>query len=127
MAKPERPFPFAGKNILLFRERKKAAGCFFPRLFGIYILNITPGSEGPGTLPGGEICGGGHHPGVGNTEIRPSVAEIGPSPGFGKYPGVFLMTGWELFPRRPVQFPQNAPAFGPRRPGTGMAPGIGMI
>jgi hypothetical protein len=117
MAKPERLFRHAGggKNIVLFRGRKKSTGCFFPGPCGVHVLNVAPGSEGPGVLTGVEICNGGDRPGMGDAEIRVAVIEIGPSSGFGKNFSVPFTTGLDPFPRRhrPVQFPQNAPAFGP--------------
>jgi hypothetical protein len=115
MTKPEGPFPPAGggKNIVPFRGRKKFPGNLLPGFSGVRVLNIASGPESPGALTGAEIHDGGHHPGVGNAEIRVAAAKIRPSPGFREnFRGSF--TGRpEPFPRRhPVQFPQNAPAFG---------------
>jgi hypothetical protein len=123
MAKPEGPFPLAGggKNIVLFRKRKKFSGCYFPGPLGIHILNIASGSEKPGVLAGGEIRNGSHHSGVGDAEIHVTITEPGPSPGFGENFSISFTMGFHPFPRSPVQFPQNAPAFGPQRPATGVS------
>jgi hypothetical protein len=114
MAKPERPFFFAGggKNIVLFRQREKFPGNPLPGFFGVRILNIASGSESPGTLTGGEIHNGSHRPGMGNAEIRVAAAKTGSSSGFRENFRDFFTGEPEPFlRRRPVQFPQNTPAF----------------
>jgi hypothetical protein len=104
MTKPEGPFRFdGGKNIVLFRGRKKVPDNFLTGSFGINILNITPGSESRGVLTGAEIHNGGDHPGVGDAKVRAAVAKIGPSPRFGENVRSSVMRGPE--PRRPIQFP----------------------
>jgi hypothetical protein len=127
MTKPEGPFRFTGggKNIVLFRGRKKIPGCLFPGLFGVRILNITSGSQSSGVLAsaGTNIGGGAHHSGMGDTEIRMAAAKIGPSSGFGKNCRDGAVRGLKSFPGgsgRPIQFPQNTPAFGPEGPGSGL-------